>query len=185
MKNNMTNLDKTSTLNSQHIRTEDRTLLNLKQFILLSVLSLGLYNIWWMFKAWRFFLQKDQLDIQPALRAIFSIFFLYGLFERIRKYAQQQGYSKRFSSGWMFLGVMVFSYLSYLPAPYFILYICSVLFYIPAFMALNYAKRHTENIETIEQEKFKTAHIILMFFGAIMWLLLFLSIYLELTGQLQ
>lgn len=30
----MTNLNKTSMLNSQHIRTEDRTLLNLNQFII-------------------------------------------------------------------------------------------------------------------------------------------------------
>lgn len=92
----MTNLNTTSMLNSQHIRTEDRTLLNLNQFILLSVLSLGLYNIWWMFKTWRFFLQKDQLDIQPAFRAIFSIFFLYGLFERIHNMHNNKAILKNF-----------------------------------------------------------------------------------------
>ncbi len=60
----------------------DLTIISLKRFIFLSIISLGLYELWWIFKAWRFFAIKDHLNIMPAARAIFSIFFLYSLFKK-------------------------------------------------------------------------------------------------------
>jgi len=35
-------------------------------FIFLSIITLGLYSVWWIYKAWRFFQQKEMIDIMPA-----------------------------------------------------------------------------------------------------------------------
>ncbi|MFW6711465.1 hypothetical protein ACODTS_06135, partial [Acinetobacter pittii] len=68
------NLKQTQSIQSNHI--ENLKIISVNKFIFLSLISFGLYPIWWMFKAWRFFLIKDKLNIMPAARAIFSIFFL-------------------------------------------------------------------------------------------------------------
>ncbi|PZM07827.1 hypothetical protein DOL93_11035, partial [Acinetobacter baumannii] len=76
-----TNLNQTQSIQSNHI--ENLKVISVNKFIFLSLISFGLYPIWWMFKAWRFFLIKDKLNIMPAARAIFYILFLYSLFNRI------------------------------------------------------------------------------------------------------
>ncbi|MDA3491284.1 DUF4234 domain-containing protein, partial [Acinetobacter sp. AOR33_HL] len=64
------NLKQTQSIQSNHI--ENLKIISVNKFIFLSLISFGLYPIWWMFKAWRFFLIKDKLNIMPAARAIFS-----------------------------------------------------------------------------------------------------------------
>ncbi|AQU56187.1 hypothetical protein AXK18_04130 [Acinetobacter baumannii] len=171
IKSNQINQIKSNQIKSNHI--ENLKVISVNKFIFLSLISFGLYPIWWMFKAWRFFLIKDKLNIMPAARAIFSIFFLYSLFNRIKTYAKEQGYINDFSSGWMYLGYLITSLLVRLPDPYWLISLCSIIFLIPAFKALNYAQKQIET--TIKQEKFNTPQIILIIIGSIMWLLILFS----------
>ncbi|EXH79544.1 putative membrane protein [Acinetobacter baumannii 23671] len=163
---------KSNQIKSNQIKSNLKVI-SVNKFIFLSLISFGLYPIWWMFKAWRFFLIKDKLNIMPAARAIFSIFFLYSLFNRIKTYAKEQGYINDFSSGWMYLGYLITSLLVRLPDPYWLISLCSIIFLIPAFKALNYAQKQIET--TIKQEKFNTPQIILIIIGSIMWLLILFS----------
>ncbi|EPJ6601734.1 hypothetical protein LF332_001655, partial [Acinetobacter baumannii] len=50
---------KSNQIKSNHI--ENLKVISVNKFIFLSLISFGLYPIWWMFKAWRFFLIKDKL----------------------------------------------------------------------------------------------------------------------------
>ncbi|MFI8009777.1 hypothetical protein [Acinetobacter sp. ABJ_C4_1] len=165
------NLNQTQSIQSNHI--ENLKVISVNKFIFLSFISFGLYQIWWIFKAWRFFLIKDKLNIMPAARAVFSIFFLYSLFNRIKNYAKEQGYINDFSSGWMYLAYLITTLLVYLPDPYWLISLCDIIFLIPAFKALNYAQKQI--VTTIEQEKFNTSQIILIIIGSIMWLLIFIG----------
>ena len=165
------NLNQTQSIQSNHI--ENLKVISVNKFIFLSFISFGLYQIWWIFKAWRFFLIKDKLNIMPAGRAVFSIFFLYSLFNRIKNHAKEQGYINDFSSGWMYLAYLITTLLVYLPEPYWLISLCDIIFLIPAFKALNYAQKQI--VTTIEQEKFNTSQIILIIIGSIMWLLIFIG----------
>ncbi|MUT81012.1 tyrosyl-tRNA synthetase, partial [Acinetobacter baumannii] len=51
---------KSNQIKSNHI--ENLKVISVNKFIFLSLISFGLYPIWWMFKAWRFFLIKDKLN---------------------------------------------------------------------------------------------------------------------------
>ena len=55
---------------------EEQKLISLNKFITLSIISFGTYPIWWIYKAWRFYQQKEKLDIRPRARAFFSIFLI-------------------------------------------------------------------------------------------------------------
>jgi hypothetical protein len=53
---------------------DEQKIISLNKFIFLSIISFGAYEIWWIYKAWKFYQQKENLDIMPAARALFSIF---------------------------------------------------------------------------------------------------------------
>lgn len=158
----------------------DLTIISLKRFIFLSIISLGLYELWWIFKAWRFFAIKDHLNIMPAARAIFSIFFLYSLFKKIREYAKAQGDVQEFSAGWMYIGYILFALVfANLPDPYWLISSVSFMFLIPAFVALNHAKKQDDQLNAVIQEKFSIAQIFVIIIGSIFWILLLMGFFLE------
>ncbi|NIE95889.1 hypothetical protein F3J02_05250 [Acinetobacter sp. Tr-809] len=153
----------------------------MKRFIVLCITSFGLYQIWWMFKAWRFFAIKDNLNIMPAARAIFSIFFLYSLFNKIQNYAQENGYTRSFSSARMFFGYLIVAFAYHLPDPYWLIALLNFIFLIPAFVAFNYAKTHAEQVHGIIQEKPSTAHLVIIILGSLWWFLVLLGLFMGTT----
>ncbi len=61
------------------------------QFILLCLCSFGLYLLYWTYNKWCFFRDKDDTTINPALRSIFNIFYVFNLLARINKLATSEG----------------------------------------------------------------------------------------------
>jgi len=138
--------------------------------------------VWWSYKAWRFYQQKQRLDIFPALRALFAIFFIISLFERTLAFAKARGYQSNYSPVLLFLGIIVFSLLSYLPGPMWLTSILTAAFFMPPFNALNFAKRNSADLVIVEQKAFNTRQYILIIIGAIIWGLFLVGIYLQLAG---
>lgn len=151
-------------------------IVTLQKFAILSVISCGLYGLWWMYKTWKFFKQKDNLDIMPVPRAIFAIFFLNGLFEKVQEFAQSKGYTKTFSSIGCFLGVIGFNLLGRLPEPYFLISILSFLFFLPAVEALNFGIRNSSGYEIRDTESFNARQLILLIVGGIFWALVLIGL---------
>ena len=153
---------------------EDQYIISLNKFIILSIVSLGLYEIWWTYKAWRFYKQKENADIMPALRAIFSIFFLISLFDKILFSARERNYTISYSSVFLFAGYLGLSILvHFLPDSYSLFSVfIFVLFYIPPFKALNFVKLYSAEITAIEQDSFNTRQICLLVVGILFWVLL-------------
>ena len=82
---------------------EEQKIISLNKFIFLSIISFGLYELWWIYKAWGFFKQREKLNIIPAVHAIFSIFFLISLFNKILHFAKEKGYGNNYSSILLFV----------------------------------------------------------------------------------
>ncbi len=143
--------------------------INLTKFIILSIVSFGLYELWWIYKSWRFFKQKEKLDIMPAARAIFSIFFLNSLFNKILHFAASKGYEKSYSSTPLVVGFFIINTASKLPQPYWVISGLSFLFLIPPFQALNFAFKNSTDFETNEQVYFNYRQIILLLVGLALW----------------
>lgn len=79
------------------------------QLIILSISTLGLYELYWFYKTWKQLNIHKELNIRPALRTfglmipIGGIILVYLLFEDIKKYIEESGI-KTFSPGWMTTG---------------------------------------------------------------------------------
>ncbi|MDD3247338.1 MAG: hypothetical protein PHF18_10915 [Methanosarcina sp.] len=67
------------------------------KFALFSVASFGLYELYWNYKSWKFFKEKDNLEVSPFWRTIFSTFFLWSLFNRYSCMLKEEGYQVSYS----------------------------------------------------------------------------------------
>jgi len=159
--------------------SDKKILLTTNQFIFLSLVTFGLYPIWWTYKSWKIFQARDSYDISPAWRTVFSIIFLYGLFERIKSFAQRTGYEKDYVSGLLFFGVIVFNLLANLPDPYFLVGLGVVLCFIPPFQALNYAIENSRDYEVDQQIGFNSRQTVLIVIGSILWFGVLLALFIS------
>ncbi len=150
--------------------------LSVNKFVILSIVTLGLYELWWIFKSWRFFQDKEKSDIMPAVRTIFSIFYLIPLFNKILNLAKNNGYKHSYVSVFLFVGFLIVNLLVLLPTPFFLAAIVSFVFLIPPYKALNFAVDYCEGFTIIEQSAFSKRQIFLLIIGVILWILVFVGI---------
>lgn len=166
----------------QKLVVTELKILSVKKFLLLSFLSLSLYPVWWTYKVWRFFKEKEDSDILPAVRTVFGIFYYIPLFNKIQNLARSNGYTDNYNAVVLYLGIMIFSLLSRLPDPYGAIAIFSVIFFLPPLMAFNYGLAHSPEVEVEVQHSFNTRQIILMLVGGIIWLFALLGMLLMFLG---
>lgn len=109
------------------------------KLVVMSIFTLGLYQIYWFYKNWQGVKQQDGSDIIPAVRAFFSVIFCYALFEKVRKRAAVSGIGRKpfqpgvQAAGWIFLSVVP----NYLPSFLFIFGLFAVLFLLPVQHIIN------------------------------------------------
>lgn len=162
---------------NEGINQQSVEIINVNKFIILCILTLGLYSIWWMYKAWRFFKEKDFLDVLPVMRAIFSIFFLYALFERIKTYANDNGYTESYSSWGLFILYLGINFLNWLPDPFSFLSVFSFVALLAPFRAFNYSIKSSEDFKAIEADGFNSRQVGLIVFGIVFWGLILLGLF--------
>ena len=150
-------------------------LIDSNKFILLFILTFGLYGIWWMYKSWNFFKERELLDIMPAARAIFAIFFMHSLFEKIKGFARAFGSDTNYSSAGLFVGYILLSLTSRLPEPFFLITFLSFIFFLQPLNALNYAIENS-NSYRIKRRGFNNRQIVLIVIGSIVWILMIIGL---------
>ena len=143
----------------------------LNNFIILSILTFGIYEVWWMYKAWKDYQQRINHDIIPAARAIFAIFFMYSLINWVKESAQKHGYTSDYNAGLLFGGFFIANFMSRLPDPFWLLSLISFAFFIPPVQAYNYALENDPDILATEQKGFSSRQIVLLVLGGLFWLL--------------
>lgn len=166
-------------MNTPH--TEPRELLTPRQFIILSIATFGLYDLWWIFKSWRFFRDREQSSIHSAMRTMFSVFYLIPLLKRIRAFAAETGYSTRFSPWGIYLATFLLNFPSVLPEPLSYLSVFSCLPLLPALNALNFAILQTEGDQAVVQTSYNRRQRLLLIAGGFVWLVGILAV----IGQLM
>ena len=66
-----------------------------------SILTLGIYEIYWFYKNWEAVKKHEGLKISPIGRAILTIFYCNSLFKKVLESAKSQGYQTSYSPGWL------------------------------------------------------------------------------------
>lgn len=70
-----------------------------KRLALLSILTLGIYEIFWFYKNWEAIKKAEQQKISPLGRAIFTVFYCNSFFKKVLQSAKKHSYSDSYSPG--------------------------------------------------------------------------------------
>ncbi len=138
-------------------------------FLLFSVLSIGLYPVWWVYKGWRYYQIKENLDIMPAARAIFAIIWIIPLFEKINEDALQKGYGSKIPSILLFIGILLCNVSDRFAPELAPMGFLAILFYIPPVKALNFAIDHDDSTKRKEESGLSPRQIVLVILSILIW----------------
>lgn len=75
--------------------------ISLKRLALFTVLTLGLYQVYWFYKNWAAIKKNENSKIFPGGRAIVSVLYCYSLFKKVLISAKNHDYQKSYSPGWL------------------------------------------------------------------------------------
>ena len=80
-----------------------------RKFLLLAILTFGSYFLYWFYAHWKYQQDTHNENIWPAARGIFSIFFVYSLYQRITDELENRQVTYRWSSGVLAWVYIIFS----------------------------------------------------------------------------
>jgi len=103
---------------------------SLTKLTVLSLCTMGLYELYWFYKNWQLIRAREQTDILPFWRAFFAIFFCYGCFARIRDGGREVGLQS-LAAGPLAAGWIVMTMLWKLPDPYWLVTYGAIFFMLP------------------------------------------------------
>ncbi len=93
---------------------------SVKKLVIMFFVTMGLYQIYWFYKHWSIVQERECSTIWPIARAIFSLFFCYGLFGRIYDSASAQGITLRVPAGGIAILYILGTVFVYLPDDFWV-----------------------------------------------------------------
>ncbi|GBD98851.1 hypothetical protein BMS3Abin07_00879 [bacterium BMS3Abin07] len=107
------------------------------KLVMMSICTLGIYELYWFYKNWVLIKERESLDIRPFWRAFFAYFFCYSFFKKVQASAEGISLKKSISPGILATGWIVLTLLWKLPAPYWIVTYFAVIFLLPVQSLMN------------------------------------------------
>ena len=143
------------------------------RLILMSIISWGLYEAYWIYKNWRYVKERDGLEIKPFWRGIFGIFFVHGIMKTIRNDKQANKLEQaKFSAGGLTAGWIVLILLGNLQN--MLIALPSFLCFIPVQIYINRvnAKLNPQPAHA----PWSAGHIVCLVIGLALWLMILTSV---------
>ena len=103
----------------------------------MSLCTLGLYEYYWLYKNWKIVRDRTGENISPFWRTFFSVFFVYQLFDRVRKQGADMPAVASLAAGPLAAGWIVLSLLWKLPDPYWLITFLTIVLMLPVQGAIN------------------------------------------------
>jgi hypothetical protein len=90
------------------------------------LVTFGIYQLYWFYRHWSLIRGRDRSDIMPAMRAIFSIFFVYSLFRRMNEDGKTYGVPESLAVAPLTVAFVLLQISSRLPDPWWLVYFLNV-----------------------------------------------------------
>ena len=145
------------------------------RLVLLSIVSMGIYEIYWIYRNWQFLKERHKMNIRPIARGIFGIFYCHSLLRRIRDDPEGRAIqAATYSAGWLATGWVILIIISRIlvQMPYVWINILAVI--VPSFLFLvpvqNYINTMTiKRNPTQAMYGWSFGHIVCLVIGIIFW----------------
>jgi hypothetical protein len=108
------------------------------KFVTMSVVTFGLYELYWSYRSWKYLRDADGRTISPFWRAWFALFWHYELLRTIK--TRTSAYATiDYSAGWLTVAYLVLLACGRLPDSFWIVSVFSFLPLLPVVRAVNAA----------------------------------------------
>jgi hypothetical protein len=145
------------------------------KFCFLMIITLGLYLWPWCHKQWKFLKDRENLNINPWVRALFFAFTMHSLAKKVFVLAERQGYREKPSAFQVTLIYWICIVLFQLPGIFKLVGLFYVVPLLTILKAVNYYWEQEQPNLPI-RESFTGGEVAWIVFGAIYWLLLIIGL---------
>jgi len=160
---------------NQPIEQQFSNVMPVRKFCFLMIITFGLYQLPWCHKQWNFLKNRDNLNINPWLRAWFFAFTIHSLAKKIFFLAEREGYRERTSAFQVTLIYWICIVLYQLPGIFWFL---GLFYFVPLLTILKavnyYWEQQQPNLPV--REFFTGREVAWIVFGAIFWLLVIIGL---------
>lgn len=144
------------------------------KLILMSVCTMGFYELYWFYKNWVLCAGRSEKKIRPIWRAVFAPIWVFSLFKIIKGEAEEYKVPQDFRPTLLGIVYIVLSCLMNLPDPYWLL---SYLTVVPIVLANNMASAVNERIVPgfVENDRFSLKNWLALGLGGIVFVLILIG----------
>lgn len=144
------------------------------KLVILSITSLGLYEIYWFYKHFKSFKEENSWDITPWARAVFAPLMAHSLFIEVRESVKKVDDHKTLSAGLLAGLYFLFNIFWRLPGLYWLLSFLTIIPLIQVQNVINFywAKKYNDRIPEV---KFNVWNYLIAVIGSILLLLAILG----------
>lgn len=89
-----------------------RQVISVKKFFLLSLLTLGMYQVYWGWKNWEIMKRVKGLNVSPGARGFFIVFTSFSLFKQVLLLAKDHGYKGSYVPWLLASGFLILNFIN-------------------------------------------------------------------------
>jgi hypothetical protein len=141
------------------------------KFILLTVVTFGLYELYWFWRGWKEVKQRENSDIWPFWRAFFAPVWFYPFAEQV---FGMEGRSRAAWAGLLTVGYFLLTIAWRLPEPYWLISFASFIFVLPVVTAVHRLNKSL-GVRGRAYRRFGVGHVLVLVVGAPLFAHLVLS----------
>ncbi len=137
------------------------------RFLFLSLLSLGLYTTYWMYRYWRSVKEADRSDIWPLTRAIFGLLTFFWMVTDINKRTNATG--KDVIGSMYPVAFLALNFVDRLPDPFWLLGLLTPLLVVPV---LQRVAKVTPSAVKAQRDPWGARHAVAIVLCVLFWVLI-------------
>jgi len=120
-------------ISSERKRSEDTPFfaVSVIKLLVMSICTFGFYELYWFYQNWRRIKMREQRNILPVARALFTVIFCYPCFTRIRDYEAPSNKGAALAAGPLAIGWILTTMMANLRHPYGLISLLAPLFLLP------------------------------------------------------
>lgn len=150
--------------------SEGYFIVNTTKLILMTLSTLGIYELYWVYKNWKYIKAREQSQIMPFWRAFFAPIWVFSLGKKIKDHSTDISLNADFNPNAIGAAYFIIGALWRLPDPFWL--ICFLSF-IPLLTLQSAASQINRVLEVKKNEyyNFSAANYVILFFGGLFLLL--------------
>jgi len=145
-----------------------------RKFLWMSVFTLTLYDVWWIYRNWQRVQARTGEDISPFWRAFLAPFTVYGLFARIHAHAREQGIETGWNPAALAIAFLVLSFAWLVPSPWVLASFAGFVPFLPVAATTRLLNARGESSEPAN-DRFTAGNALGMGVGGVIFVLLIVA----------